>query len=176
MVTHPEALDELVVPPADLRRDTLTVSVTKARENGQVFGGYAVGDEMAITVNSDTTEATQVINKSTLNGNWVQPNPIDGSSETGISILKGGTAESINQSSIVYKSWRLFNGKLLIVATRDDGIDMEEVLYYTIERLTNDSLTISDSEDTFEYGRQSFTPEEDLGIELDEGSEEDFRI
>ena len=27
VVTHPEALDELVVPPADLRRDTLTVSV-----------------------------------------------------------------------------------------------------------------------------------------------------
>lgn len=156
--------------------DTITLSVAAAKDKNMVFGGYAVGDEMAVAVDKDTTMATMVINKSALHGNWVQPNPIDGSSETGISILKGGTAESIDQSSIVYKSWRLFNGKLQVVATRNDGIDLEEVLEFTIKKVTPDSLIIADSEDTYEYGRQTFKPEEDLGIELDEGSEEDFSI
>lgn len=156
--------------------DTITLNVAAAKDKNMVFGGYAVGDEMAVAVDKDTTMATMVINKSALHGNWVQPNPIDGSSETGISILKGGTAESIDQSSIVYKSWRLFNGKLQVVATRNDGIDMEEVLEFTIKKVTPDSLIIADSEDTYEYSRQTFKPEEDLGIELDEGSEEDFSI
>ena len=156
--------------------DTITLNVAAAKDKNMVFGGYAVGDEMAVAVDKDTTMATMVLNKSALHGNWVQPNPIDGSSETGISILKGGTAESIDQSSIVYKSWRLFNGKLQVVATRNDGIDMEEVLEFTIKKVTPDSLIIADSEDTYEYSRQTFKPEEDLGIELDEGSEEDFSI
>lgn len=156
--------------------DTITLNVAAAKDKNMVFGGYAVGDEMAVAVDKDTTMATMVINKSALHGNWVQPNPIDGSSETGISILKGGTAESIDQSSIVYKSWRLFNGKLQVVATRNDGIDLEEVLEFTIKKVTPDSLIIADSEDTYEYSRQTFKPEEDLGIELDEGSEEDFSI
>ena len=156
--------------------DTITLNVAAAKDKNMVFGGYAVGDEMAVAVDKDTTMATMVINKSALHGNWVQPNPIDGSSETGISILKGGEAESIDQSSIVYKSWRLFNGKLQVVATRNDGIDLEEVLEFTIKKVTPDSLIIADSEDTYEYGRQTFKPEEDLGIELDEGSEEDFSI
>lgn len=156
--------------------DTITLSVAAAREKNMVFGGYAVGDEMAVSVDKDTTMANIVVNKSALLGNWVQPNPIDGSSETGISILKGGTAESIDQSTIVYKSWRLFNGKLQIVASRDDGIDMEEVLEFTIKKVTPDSLIIADSEDTYEYGRQVILPEEDLGFELDEGNSDDFRI
>ena len=156
--------------------DTLTLSTTGARERGLVLGGYAVGDEMAVSVNADTTAATLVVNKSALNGNWVLPNPVDGSSEMGISILKGGTAESIDQSTIVYKSWRLFNGKLQIVATRDDGIDMEEVLVFSIKKLTADSLILYDGEDIFDYSRQVIVPDEYLGIDLDDGSAEEFRI
>jgi len=154
--------------------DTLTLSVAGAREKKMVFGGYAVGDEMAVTVNSDTTEATMVINKSALNGNWVMPNPIDGSSYQGISILKGGTAESIDQSNITYKSWRLFNGRLFIVASRDDGPGKDETMEFKILRLTSDSLFISDGEDVYEYGRQMIEPEEDLGIELDDGMNDFF--
>ena len=154
--------------------DTITLSVAGARERDMVFGGYAVGDEMAVTVNKDTTEATMVINKSALNGNWVMPNPIDGSSETGISILKGGTAESIDQSSIIYKTWRLFNGQLLIVAARDDAVGNDETLVFTIKHISADSLALFDGEDTQEYNRQKIEPEEDLGIELDDGVNDFF--
>lgn len=156
--------------------DTLTVSLEKARNKNHVLGGYAVGDEMAVMVNADSTEATLVINKSVLHGDWVMPNPIDGSSETGIRILRGGLAESIDQSSIVYKSWRLFNGHLQIQATREDGIDMEEFQIFNIVKLTADTLVISDDEDTYEYSHPGQKEDDDLGIDLDEGYDDEFRI
>jgi len=156
--------------------DTLTVNLERCRNKDRVMGGYAVGDEMAVMVNSDSTEALLVINKSVLHGDWVMPNPIDGSSETGIRILRGGLAESIDQSSIVYKSWRLFNGKLQIQATREDGIDMEEFQVFSIVKLTADSLVITDEEDTYEYSHPSKNEDEDLDIDLDEGYDDEFRI
>lgn len=156
--------------------DTLTVSLEKCRNKNRVLGGYAVGDEMAVMVNADSTEATLVINKSVLHGDWVMPNPIDGSSETGIRILRGGLAESIDQSSIVYKSWRLFNGHLQIQATREDGIDMEEFQVFTIVKLTADTLVISDDEDTYEYSHPGQNDDDDLDIDLDEGYDDEFRI
>ncbi len=157
--------------------DTIMVSVESARSQEKVFGDYSVGDEMAVITTQDAGKALMVINKSMLLGNWVMPNPIDGSSEIGISLNKGGTAESIDQSSIVYKSWRLFNGTLQVTATRDDGIDMEENLNFTIKELTANTLVLVDEEDdVFEYERQTIEEEEDLGIELDWGDEEDFRI
>jgi hypothetical protein len=156
--------------------DTLTVNLGRCRNKARVMGGYAVGDEMAVMVNADSTEALLVINKSVLHGDWVMPNPIDGSSETGIRILRGGLAESIDQSSIVYKSWRLFNGKLQIQATREDGIDMEEFQVFSIVKLTADSLVIADEEDTYEYSHPSKNDDEDLDIDLDEGYDDEFRI
>ena len=156
--------------------DTLTVNLERCRNKDRVMGGYAVGDEMAVMVNADSTEALLVINKSVLHGDWVMPNPIDGSSETGIRILRGGLAESIDQSSIVYKSWRLFNGKLQIQATREDGIDMEEFQVFSIVKLTADSLVIADEEDTYEYSHPSKNDDEDLDIDLDEGYDDEFRI
>ena len=66
--------------------DTLTVGLERCRNRNRVLGGYAVGDEMAVILNADSTEATLVINKSVLHGDWVMPNPIDGSSETGTTV------------------------------------------------------------------------------------------
>jgi hypothetical protein len=156
--------------------DTLTVGLERCRNRNRVLGGYAVGDEMAVILNADSTEATLVINKSVLHGDWVMPNPIDGSSETGIRILRGGLAESIDQSSIIYKSWRLFNGMLQIQATREDGIDMEEFQEFSIVKLNADSLVISDEEDTYEYAHPGVRDDEDLGIDLDDNYDDDFRL
>jgi hypothetical protein len=68
--------------------DTISLSLTAALEAGQVFGGYQVGDRMAVLTNPAKTEATLVINESTLLGDWVMPNPIDGSSEVGIRLKR----------------------------------------------------------------------------------------
>jgi hypothetical protein len=155
--------------------DTLNINVANARENGDIKGGYNKGDEMAVVANGDSTIALLVINKTALLGNWVMPNPIDGSSETGISIRRGGSVESIDQNAIIYKSWRIYNGKLQITATREDGVDVDETFIYSIKRITPDSLVIQDAEETFEYSRQKEVVEEELGIELDNG-DDDFMM
>ena len=92
--------------------DTLTTSLLTVLEQGAVFGGLSVGDRMAILVNKDSTEAVMVLNQTTLMGEWVMPNPVDGSSEMGIYIKDGGVAESIDMGTIVYESWRMYNGML----------------------------------------------------------------
>lgn len=134
--------------------DTLTLSVTAAKDNGKLFGGYAGGDRMAVVVNAKRDEAELVINETTLLGNWVMPNPIDGSSIVGISLRDGGIAESIDQSTIIYRTWRIVDGQLEIMSVREGGGDMEETNIYDIKKLDGDSLIYGNSEDLFEYGRQ----------------------
>ena len=156
--------------------DTLLLDLTSAREAGKVFGGLQAGDRMAVMPNADKTAATMVVNQVTLLGNWVMPNPIDGSDEVGIRIKEGGIAESIDQSSIIYKTWRLVRGKLEIVLVREGGSEEDELYVYDLVSLGADSLVYKDSEDTFEYTRQK--PKEQYGadVKLEESSIEDFKM
>lgn len=162
--------------------DTITVSTARANGKGRILGGYAIGDEIALIANADTTQAIMVINKSMLNGDWVMPNPMDGSNETGVRILRGGVAESIDQSTIVYKSWRIFNGRLQFTLTREDGIDMEEVVLYDIIKLTNNELVLKstdEEQETFEYTRphgEEYTEDDLNGVEIDEGIDDEFNM
>jgi hypothetical protein len=153
--------------------DTLTLDISAAQEAGKVFGGMQVGDRMAVIPTSDKQSAVMVINQATLMGNWVMPNPIDGSDEVGISIKEGGVAESIDQSSIVYKTWRLSRGKLEIVLMREGGSEEDEIYLYDIVKLGADSLVYKDADETFEYSRQK--PKEEYGKEVQlEDSEDEF--
>ena len=157
--------------------DTLTLSTIPAQEAEKVFGGFAIGDHMAVLTNAERTQATMIVNMTTLLGNWVMPNPMDGSSEMGICIRDGGIAESINQTAIIYETWRLINGMLELMSVRDDGGDYEEVERYQILYLSSDSLAYCNEEDTYEYSRPH--PEENydgLGIEFDDEAEEDMQM
>lgn len=156
--------------------DTLMLDISPANENEQVFGGLQVGDRMAVVPSEDMTSAKIVINQSTLLGNWVMPNPIDGSDEVGISIKEGGVAESIDQGSIIYRTWRLVKGHLEIVLVRDGANDVEELNVYDLVKLTADSLMYKDSEETFEYCRQK--PKETYGedVKLEDASFDDFKM
>jgi hypothetical protein len=162
--------------------DTLNLSIVRANENGQVFGGMDVGDRIAVMTNEKQTEATIVINQNALLGDWVMPNPIDGSSEVGIRIKEGGIAESIDQSSIIYKTWKIFNGRLEILSQREGGGDEEELNLYELVKLGPDSLvyrTIDkprEEMETFEYSRWKEPEKLDLhGLEL-EPAEDEFRL
>lgn len=162
--------------------DTLNLDMTNAQENGQVFGGLQAGDRIAVMPNKAKTEAVIVINQNTLLGDWVMPNPIDGSSEVGIRIKEGGVAESIDQSSIIYKTWKIYNGKLEILSQREGGGDMEETNLYEILLLGADSLVYKtygvdkQDEETFEYSRWKEKPAMDLhGLQLEDSGDE-FRI
>jgi hypothetical protein len=153
--------------------DTLQLDLTNARDNDKVFGGLQVGDRMAVIANEDRTAAEMVINQVALLGNWVMPNPIDGSDEVGLSIKEGGIAESIEQSSIVYKTWKLTRGKLEIVLVREGGTEEEETYFYDLIKLTPDSLVYKDADDTFEYSRQK--PKERYGLDVDlEDAQDEF--
>lgn len=156
--------------------DTLMLDISAAKENDQVFGGLQVGDRMAVLPNDNKTVANTVINQTTLLGNWVMPNPIDGSDEVGISIKEGGVAESIDQGSIIYRTWRLNKGRLEIVLVREGGNDVEELNVYDILKLTADSLVYKDAEETFEYERQK--PKETYGedVKLEDSSYDDFKM
>ena len=171
--------------------DTLNLDLTKAQENGQVFGGLQAGDRMAVLPNKAKTEAVIVINQNTLLGDWVMPNPIDGSSEVGIRIKEGGVAESIDQSTIIYKTWKIFNGKLEILSQREGGGDMEEVNLYDLVLLGPESLVYKsipvvkdaysgspqkEDVEVFQYSRWKEPEPMDLhGLKLEEATDE-FRI
>ena len=156
--------------------DTLMLDISYAKDKDQVFGGLQVGDRMAVMPNYTMSEASIVINQSALLGNWVMPNPIDGSDEVGISIKEGGVAESIDQGSIIYRTWRLVKGRLEIVLVRDGANDVEELNIYDLVKLTADSLIYKDAEETFEYSRQK--PKETYGEEvtLEDDSFDDFKM
>lgn len=161
--------------------DTLNLSVTEAMEKNRVLGGYSVGDRMAVLTNQDRTTATLVINESELLGNWVMPDPIDGSEEIGVSIREGGIAESIDQTNIAYRTWRIINGQLEFVYVREGGAEEEEVHLYEILSLGNDSLiyrTVDksyDEEETFEYSRLQIRQRVDK-VQLEESSFDDFQF
>ena len=156
--------------------DTLMLDISYARDKDQVLGGLQVGDRMAVMPARTMTEANIVINQSTLLGNWVMPNPIDGSDEVGISIKEGGVAESIDQGTIIYRTWRLVKGRLEISLVRDGANDVEELNIYNILKLTADSLVYKDSEETFEYSRQK--PKETYGdnVKLEDSSFDDYKM
>ena len=126
-------------------------------------------------VEEGRNSARMVVNQSALLGDWVMPNPLDGSSEMGIRIKEGGIAESIDQPSLSYRSWKLYNGKLEIVAIREGGGDEVETNLYDILSIGPDTLVIKDTEDTFEYSR--YKPEDRKNIiQLEEASEDDYRM
>jgi hypothetical protein len=156
--------------------DTLSFDIASASENDKVFGGLQAGDRMAVIPSADKSEALMVINESTLLGNWVMPNPLDGSDEVGIRIKEGGIAESIEQPNLNYRTWRLIRGQLELVQVQEEGSGQEETLYYDIVYLGPDSLVYKDADDTYEYSRQRTNKGNHEQIKLEDSSTEDFAI
>ena len=66
--------------------DTLKLNLEKAEEDGKVFGGFQPSDRLAVVTDKSQKNALIVINLNTLMGDWVMPDPIDGSAEIGIRI------------------------------------------------------------------------------------------
>ena len=163
--------------------DTLKLSIARAKEKGKVFGGLQVSDRLAVLPDSTGHVALQVINLNSLMGDWVMPDPIDGSAEVGIRIKEGGIAESIEQSVIVYRTWKIINGDLEILLVREGGGDEQEINRYEILSLGPDTLayrTIGrarDETETFEYNRWKEKPKVDLhGLELEDTGDEFNKI
>lgn len=134
--------------------DTLSMSIEQAVENNSVFGGLLVGDRLSVVASPDKKTATTVVNINTLLGQWEMPNPLDGSDMVGIDMKDGGVAESIEQSIINYKTWRVKDGKLEITLVREGGSEEEETEIYNFLMLNSDSLVYANAEDTLSYSRK----------------------
>ena len=163
--------------------DTLKLNISRANEMGKVFGGLQPSDRLAVVPDSSGRMALQVINLNTLMGDWVMPDPIDGSAEVGIRIKEGGIAESIDQSVIVYRTWKIFNGELEINLVREGGGDEQEDNRYELLILGPDTLAYRtlgkarDETETFEYNRWKEKPKVDLhGLELEDTGDEFNKI
>lgn len=163
--------------------DTLTLDITRAQMDRKMLGAVRVGDRLAVMTNKKKTEATEVININLLLGDWVMPDPLDGSDEIGIRIKEGGVAESIEMTNITYRTWRIFNGKLEITSIRESGGEGEETNYYDILKLSQDTLVYKtigkpqDEEETLEYSRWREKPAPDLhGLKLEEHQDEFMKM
>ena len=163
--------------------DTLKLNLEKAEEDGKVFGGFQPADRLAVVTDKAQKNAQIVINLNTLMGDWVMPDPIDGSAEIGIRIKEGGVAESIDQSTIIYRTWRIFNGNLDILLVREGGGDEQEENRYEILTLGPDTLAYRtlgkprEETETFEYNRWKEKPKVDLhGLELEDTNDEFNKI
>ena len=163
--------------------DTLALDITRAIENRKMLGSIRVGDRLAVMTNKNQTEATEVININLLLGDWVMPDPLDGSDEIGIRIKEGGVAESIEMTNITYRTWRIFNGKLEITSIREGGGEAEETNYFDILKLSADTLVYKtigkpqDEEETLEYSRWREKPKPDLhGLKLEEHQDEFMKM
>ena len=163
--------------------DTLALDITRAIENHKMLGSIRVGDRLAVMTNKKQTEATEVININLLLGDWVMPDPLDGSAEIGIRIKEGGVAESIEMTNITYRTWRIFNGKLEITSIREGGGEAEETNYFDILKLSSDTLVYKtigkpqDEEETLEYSRWREKEKPDLhGLKLEEHQDEFMKM
>mgnify|MGYP002623768839 CR=1 FL=1 len=157
--------------------DTLTFDVSEARKQGKVFADYDRGEEIYVVPDATRRKALMTINKNMLLGTWVMPSPFDGSTPSGITLKEGGEAESFNQQGdIIYKSWRIINGKLEIVATHDDEAEIYDTTVYEIVKMTRDSLYIASSDDSYEYGRYQPEAPVDLGIQFEDIEDDDYNF
>lgn len=158
--------------------DTLHLNLMDAEENKKLFGGFTIGDRMAVLTNEAMNRAEWIVNLNVLMGDWVMPNPLDGSSVMGFSIHDGGIVEGINQGSIIYKTWRLINGKFELTSVREGGGDFEESELYTLLFLSDDSLSYRNSEQVFEFNRPGKVPDfeelDDVDVKLDDDAEADM--
>lgn len=87
-------------------------------------------------------------------GSWVEPNPIDAAQVQGIELQAGGTAQSINTATLVYKNWWISDQKLVLVAesvgNRTSSIDTTT---YDIVKVTSDSLILKQHDLMLRYHR-----------------------
>lgn len=102
--------------------------------------------------NSPQTSSTQ---EAALVGSWVEPNPINSSEVQGMELQTGGTAQSINMATLLYKNWWLTNQKLVLVAesigNRTSSVD---TTVYEILKITNDSLILQQQDLILRYSKK----------------------
>lgn len=94
-------------------------------------------------------------NQSDISGTWVQPVPNMPDMVQGFTLGENGVATSVNMATLQYDTWQT-DGNNLIMTGRSIGngqtIEFSET--YTIEKLTSDTLILSNGDMELTYTRQ----------------------
>lgn len=139
--------------------DTLWSNIRSA----EVLGSMSADHRLALLFQQGSNHSVKnAIDLTDLVGRWVEPDPVDEGMVQGIELEEVGTANSINSRSNHYVSWRLYNGKLLLVDSYEGIIDdnvPEDTL--RILRLTADSMNVTIGSNKHFY-RKSNSADEDI--------------
>lgn len=159
----------------------LTMSATARR-----IGTVEADSRLAIIKTTKTgNEVSLFVNLSMLMGQWVQPDPVSAGNLTGFMLAEGGAAQGLNIAEFNYDNWRIFNGKLLLDITYEEGFGTSETDTFNIMRLTSDSLWLLGSQRMFLHRMnrdeklditQDYSVSPELGSSLDpneDGLDED---
>lgn len=141
--------------------DTLSFSTTDAER--VTIDGILLGDLAQVTYSGDlkkgndiTIASKVVVTPAILFGKWVQP--IEGQdSIQGFDLKRDGVAESINMNTLVFKSWSIAQGKLILVGQSiGNGQTIDFSNDFNVDTLTAAKLVISLPNE----GQQSYTKQQ----------------
>ncbi len=94
-------------------------------------------------------------NVASIEGKWVEPIPGQAPNMQGFELLKGGEARSINMETLKYKKWSVEENKInFTVESIGNGQSFTFDDTYIIKKLDENSLELSNGENSFVYQRQ----------------------
>lgn len=134
-----------------------TVNISTMNTDPQKVPGVLLLDSVKVTCVDENVDGTQILKAEDLTitvhspyfyiqGEWVEPNPINAQEVQGFALNPNGTANSINMATLVMKNWNLDNNTLLLqyqsIGNKQtfDGTDTLNVV-----KLNADSLVLSEN-------------------------------
>lgn len=134
-----------------------TVNISTMNTNPQKVPGVLLLDSVKVTCIDENIDGTKILKAEDLTitvhspyfyiqGEWVEPNPINAQEVQGFALNPNGTANSINMATLVMKNWNLNNNTLLLqyqsIGNKQtfDGTDTLHVV-----KLNADSLVLSEN-------------------------------
>ena len=73
--------------------------------------------------------------------------------DTGFTLLKNGSIETINSKGFTYKTWEKENNKIIFLIIKEDGTSLKET--YNIKESTDTKLVLSNGKKDIEYTKQN---------------------
>ena len=130
----------------------VVLSVIEANQSGRVFGNLISDDTYALTTVAGKHTVQTAINLSQLEGMWL----LADKSGNGIRLEADGAASIVGSlADITLRSWRIFNGQLMLSFIKNDGSNYEETEEAVrLVKLSTDALSMSFHNHHFDFYRE----------------------
>lgn len=132
-----------------------TVNISTMDADPQKVPGVLLLDSVKVTCIDENVDGNQVLKAEDLTitvhspyfyiqGEWVEPNPVNAQEVQGFVLNQDGTARSINMATLVMKSWNL-EGKELMLQYQSigNGQTIDDTDTLNVVKLNADSLVLS---------------------------------